>query len=367
MRILTVNKNDAGQRLDKFLSKAVKGLPTSLMYKYIRTKKIKRNRARTEASVMLCEGDEIQLFIRDEFFASPEEDEGALSRITPHVDAVYEDENILLVHKRPGVLVHEDDEGKDNTLIMHIKAYLAAKGEYDPASEQSFAPALCNRIDRNTGGIVIAAKSAEALRVMNEKIREDEMRKFYFCVVHGRMPKKSDTLRAYLRKDSLHNTVEVTDTPLHGSKDIITKYRVIAERGDQSLLEVELVTGRTHQIRAHLAHIGHPLLGDGKYGVNRDDRALGYKHQALYACRLIFDFKDDTGALGYLKGREVALPTDAVWFYDEFFKQSAPSVPKQPKKTANAPRSTAKSGPHGTYRNEKLQKTKKTQKNSKKF
>ena len=181
------------------------------------------------------------------------------------------------------------------------------------------------------------------------------------------MPKKSDTLRAYLRKDSLHNTVEVTDTPLHGSKDIITKYRVIAERGDQSLLEVELVTGLTHQIRAHLAHIGHPLLGDGKYGVNRDDRALGYKHQALYACRLIFDFKDDTGALGYLKGREVALPTDAVWFYDEFFKQSAPSVPKQPKKTANAPRSTAKSGPHGTYRNEKLQKTKKTQKNSKKF
>ncbi|MBO5898848.1 MAG: RluA family pseudouridine synthase, partial [Clostridia bacterium] len=179
MRILKVNKNDAGQRLDKFLSKAVKGLPTSLMYKYIRTKKIKRNRARTEAAVMLEEGDEIQLFIRDEFFASPEKDQGALGRITPKIEPVYEDDNILLVHKRPGVLVHEDDAAQDNTLIMHIKAYLTQKGEYDPESEQSFAPALCNRIDRNTGGIVIAAKNAEALREMNEKIREDEMRKFY--------------------------------------------------------------------------------------------------------------------------------------------------------------------------------------------
>ena len=364
MRILKVNKNDAGQRLDKFLAKAVKGLPTSLMYKYIRTKKIKRNRARTEAAVMLCEGDEIQLFIRDEFFESPEQDDGALARITPHVDAVYEDDNILLVHKRPGVLVHEDDSGKDNTLVMHIKAYLAQKGEYDPASEQSFAPALCNRIDRNTGGIVIAAKNAEALRVMNEKIRDDQMRKFYFCIVHGRMPKQSDTLRAYLRKDSLHNTVEVTDAPLHGSKEIITKYRVIAERGGDSLLEVELVTGRTHQIRAHLAHIGHPLLGDGKYGVNRDDRAKGYKHQALYACRLIFDFKDAEGALGYLKGKEVALPTEAVWFYDEFLNRPTGPAREPSRQQSPKPRSSEKNA-HGRGRyNEK---SKKTQKNSKKF
>ena len=348
MRILKVNKNDAGQRLDKFLSKAVKGLPTSLMYKYIRTKKIKRNRARTEAAVMLEEGDEIQLFIRDEFFASPEKDQGALGRITPKIEPVYEDDNILLVHKRPGVLVHEDDAAQDNTLIMHIKAYLAQKGEYDPESEQSFAPALCNRIDRNTGGIVIAAKNAEALREMNEKIREDEMRKFYFCVVHGKMPKASDTLYAYHRKDSLHNTVEVTDTPLHGSKEIITKYRVLAERGGDSLLEVELVTGRTHQIRAHLSHIGHPLLGDGKYGVNRDDRARGYKYQALYACRLIFNFKDDSGVLGYLRGREVALPTDAVWFYQDFFDRAEQSTPRSPKsqpKPEHCPKSAPSASP----------------------
>ena len=364
MRILKVNHNDAGQRLDKFLSKAVQGLPMSLMYKFIRTKKIKRNRARTEPSVMLCEGDEIQLFIRDEFFASPEEDTGALSRIRPKIEAVYEDDNILLVHKRPGVLVHEDDEAQDNTLIMHIKAYLAQKGEYDPEAEQSFAPALCNRIDRNTGGIVIAAKNAEALRVMNQKIRDDEVRKFYYCIVHGEMPRREDTLRAYLRKDSLHNQVEVTDAPLHGSKDIITKYRVIASRGGNSLLEVELVTGRTHQIRAHLAHIGHSLLGDGKYGVNRADAQAGYKDQALYARKLIFNFKDESGALGYLKGREVVLSDEDIWFYDDFFTReipTAPSTPPQPRRegkdgraatakasTASQPRQPANAKPKHT-------------------
>ncbi|MBQ8416197.1 MAG: RluA family pseudouridine synthase, partial [Clostridia bacterium] len=176
-----MKRNDAGQRLDKFLNKAVKSLPLSLMYKYIRTKKIKVNRARTHQSYILCEGDEIQLFIRDEFFASPEKDTGALMRITPKLDIVYEDANILLLNKRPGVLVHEDTEAAENTLIMHVKAYLAQKGEYLPEDEQSFAPALCNRIDRNTGGIVIAAKSAEALRDMNEKIRNDELRKCYLC------------------------------------------------------------------------------------------------------------------------------------------------------------------------------------------
>ena len=318
MKEFQIKKNDAGQRLDKFLSKAIKGLPTSLMYKYIRTKKIKVNRARTEQKYVLQEGDIVQLFIKDEFFDSPEKDNSALASITPKLTIVYEDDNIILCNKRPGVLVHEDDEGKDNTLIMHIKAYLYQKGEYDPENEQSFAPALCNRIDRNTGGIVIGAKNAEALRVMNEKIKNDEISKFYYCVVHGKMPKKADTLTGFLLKNSDKNQVKIFDKQVKGSKNIITKYKVISEKNGMSLLEIDLVTGRTHQIRAHMSYIGHPLVGDGKYGINKDDRARGYKYQALYAYRLRFDFDDDSGALGYLKGKEVKLSRDDVWFLKEF-------------------------------------------------
>ena len=322
MRILTIKKNDAGQRLDKFLTKAVKGLPMSLMYKYIRLKKIKVNRARATQSQVLCEGDEVQLFIRDEFFEAASRDIGALTAIRPKLDIVYEDGHILLLNKRPGVLVHDDAEGGENTLIMHVQAYLAASGAYDPADEQSFAPALCNRIDRNTGGMVIAAKDAEALRVMNGLIRDDELSKFYLCLAHGSMPRRQDTLHGYLRKDSTNNLVRVEDEPFPGAKEIITRYRVIDEQvrdGETvSLLEVELVTGRTHQIRAHLSHIGHPLVGDGKYGINRDDRHAGYKYQALYAYRLRFDIRGEGGILSYLRGREFCIPTDQIWFTEGF-------------------------------------------------
>ena len=317
MRIITVNKNDAGQRLDKFLSKAVKGLPTSMMYKLIRTKKIKVNRKRTEQKYILVEGDEIQLFIKEEFFDSPEKDMGALERIVPKLNILYEDENIMLLNKRPGVLVHEDSEAGENTLIMHVKAYLCQKGEYDPYTEQSFAPALCNRIDRNTGGIVFAAKNAEALRVMNEKIKNDELTKTYLCLVHGVPKKRSVELRGYLRKDSKNNTVEVRDNEFPGAKQIITRYRVLEAYGDSALLEVDLITGRTHQIRAHMSHIGHPLVGDGKYGVNRDERAKGYKYQALYAYKLYFKSTDNESVLSYLEGKTFALDTDDIWFLKE--------------------------------------------------
>ncbi len=318
MRSIEIKKNDAGQRLDKFLSKAIKGLPMSLMYKYIRTKKIKVNRKRTDQKYQLREGDVIDLFIREEFFESPENDASAIARIEPKINVVYEDANIILVNKRPGVVVHEDSEGKDNTLIMHIQAYLYRKGEYDPEAEQSFAPALCNRIDRNTGGIVMAAKNAAALRIMNEKIKNNEISKFYLCAVHGKLKRSSDTLHGYLIKDSATNTVKVYDKKVGAAKEIITGYKVISEKGDLSLLEVELITGRTHQIRAHMAHIGHPLLGDGKYGINKYDREKGYKYQALYAYRLRFDFTDSDGELGYLRGKEVELDKNEIWFLRDF-------------------------------------------------
>ena len=314
MRTITVGRNDAGQRLDKFLGKAVKGLPQSMMYKLIRTKKIKVNRKRADQKYMLLEGDEIQLFIREEFFDSPEKDTGALSRITPKLNIVYEDENLLLLNKRPGVLCHEDTAASENTLIMHVKAYLVGKGEYDPASEQSFAPALCNRIDRNTGGIVIAAKNAEALRVMNEKIRENQISKFYLCLCHGIPKKREATLCGYLKKNAADNLVTVKETAFAGAKEIVTKYRVLEARGGDALCEVELVTGRTHQIRAHMAHIGHPLVGDGKYGVNREEKQKGFKYQALYAYRLAFDPTGEENLLSYLEGKSFELDRREIWF-----------------------------------------------------
>ncbi len=322
MREFTIRKNDAGQRLDKFLSKALPSLPPSLLYKSLRTKKIKVNRHRAEGKQMLAEGDTIQLFLAEEFFpAEKSEAQGhALGAIKPNLSILYEDENIMLLCKRPGVCVHEDAVGNENSLILHIKAYLYQKGEYDPAASHSFAPALCNRIDRNTGGIVIAAKNAEALRVMNEAIRARSIDKFYLCAVHGTPKKKEATLSGYLIKDEAKNTVRVFDkNPPRGAKEIKTRYRVLLEGKELSLLEVELLTGRTHQIRAHMAHIGHPLLGDGKYGVNRDDRARGYKHQALWSYRLRFSFPEgEDHLLSYLRGRVFTVPTEEIYFLSLF-------------------------------------------------
>ncbi len=318
MHELKILKNDAGQRLDKFITKTLH-LPTSLLHKSIRLKKIKVNRKRAEASQMLCEGDTIQCFLSDEFFGAPKS-EHSLSAIHPSISVLYEDENILLADKRPGVSVHEDEHESTNTLITQIQAYLYQKGEYDPDREQSFAPALCNRIDRNTGGIVIAAKNAEALRVMNEKIKNREIDKFYLCAVHGVPKKESDTLHGYLIKDEKKKQVQVFDkNPPRGAKEIITRYKVIAKRADAALVEVELLTGRTHQIRAHMAHIGHPLLGDGKYGINREDRRAGYRYQALYSYKLRFSFSDEETALDNLRGKEFSIKKSDIYFTKEFF------------------------------------------------
>ena len=322
MREIKIAKNDAGQRLDKFLTKAL-DLPVGLLYKSIRTKKIKVNRKRAENNTVLVEGDVIQCFLAEEFFAKLDEVNDvslSLDKIQPKLDIVYEDENIMLLNKRPGVSVHEDEDSKVNTLIAHVQAYLYQKGEYNPADEQSFAPALCNRIDRNTGGIVIAAKTAEALRVMNEKIKLREMDKLYLAAVHGIPKVREATLTGYLIKDEKLNKVRVFDTnPPRGAKNIITKYRVIATKGSDALIEVELLTGRTHQIRAHMAHIGHPLVGDGKYGINKSDRANGYKFQALYSYKLRFTFKCEPTVLDYLNGKEFSIPKKDIYFTSDFF------------------------------------------------
>ncbi len=319
MHEFKIGKNDCGQRLDKFLSKAA-DMPASLLYKAIRKKKIKLNRKRCEGSDILSEGDTVQCFLPEELFSKDRGSSAELSRITPSLSVIYEDSNILLVNKRPGVSVHEDEDGASDTLIMNIKAYLYGKGEYDPEAEQSFAPALCNRIDRNTGGIVIAAKNAEALRVMNDKIRKREIDKFYLCAVHGVPSPARATLRAYLVKDENSKTVRVFDRdPPRGAKEIRTRYRVLSVRGGLSLLEVELLTGRTHQIRAHMAHIGHPLLGDGKYGSNREDRRRGFAHQALCSYKIRFSFdKSESTVLDYLSGKEFTIPSGEIYFLSEF-------------------------------------------------
>lgn len=313
MRSIEINRNDAGQRLDKFLTKALPSLPKSLMYKYIRTKKIKVNRKRAEIGQMLCEGDEILLFIKEEFFRT--QSDGFYKKIKPVFEVVYEDENILLVNKPVGLLCHGDEEGEQNTLIEQIKAYLWNKGEYDDSKENSFAPALCNRIDRNTSGLVFAAKNAAALRAMNEAIKSRGIQKYYLCLVHGVPKIKEATLRGYLIKDGETNTVKVYEKKPKNSdaKEIITKYRVIGQEGENALLEVELVTGRTHQIRAHMASIGYPLVGDGKYAENSADRAKGVYRQALCSYKAVFG-KDVGEPLDGLCGKTFLLGADKIPF-----------------------------------------------------
>ncbi len=305
MRELRIRENDAGQRLDRFVGKAVPLLPDSLLQKYIRLKRIKLNGKGAKRDVRLADGDTVQLYINDEFFEPPREDNAYLKVGTPRLDIVYEDENILLADKKPGVLCHSAGKWDYNTLIANIQAYACQTGAWKPRDENSFAPALCNRIDRNTGGIVIAAKNAEALRILNEKIRDREIDKRYLCVVRGRPKPPEGCLEAYLFKDAKRNQVYVRERPEPGAKRAVTRYRLLRSAGGLSLVECELLTGRTHQIRAQMAHAGWPLLGDGKYGSERENRRYDETEgQALYSYRLRFDFPTDAGILNDLRGRE---------------------------------------------------------------
>ena len=316
MKEFVIGGNDAGQRLDRFLAKAVPLLPASLAQKYIRIKRIKRNGGRAERDTRLEAGDTLQLYINDEFFDQPREDNAFLTVAVPKLNIVYEDEHILLVDKRPGLAVHPHDGAEyGRTLIDHIQAYLYQKKEWRPREENSFTPALCNRIDRNTGGIVIAAKTAEALRVLNQKIKDREMDKRYLAIVEGAPKPPKGSLKGYLFKDAKKNRVFVSDTPQPGSKTCQTNYRTLASAKGLTLVECELITGRTHQIRAQFAHAGHPLLGDGKYG--KLDKRFDRNYQALYSYKLTFCFTTEAGQLEYLNGKSFRV--EQVDFVKEYF------------------------------------------------
>ena len=303
MQIVTVGKNDAGQRLDKFLEKLMPTLPKSMLYKGIRKNCVKLGTKHIkDGAYKIGEGDILYLYFGDEFFEKPAYFSDFM-KISPKLDIIYEDENILLVNKPQGVLAHEDNKQNPENLLSHIKSYLYIKGEYAPEAENTFAPALANRIDRGTGGIVIAAKNAQTLRILNEKIKNREIKKFYLCLAYGHFEKKAGEISGYILRDEKTRKVAFFDEPVSGAKKTVTKYRVLEEFSDYSLIEAELETGRTHQIRAGFAHIGHPLLGDRKYTPPQINKKFSFCSQALFAHKLKFEFLSDSGSLDYLNGK----------------------------------------------------------------
>ena len=316
MKEIIITENDANQRADKFLTKTFKSLPVSLMYKAFRKKDIKLNKKRCHPEYKLQNGDVLNIYIKDEFL-QPAKNQYDFMKAPIKLDIIYEDQNIMLVNKKPGLLCHPDETYHFDLLIARVQHYLFDKKEFNPKNENSFSPSLVNRIDRNTGGIGIVAKNANSLRILNSKLKNREIKKFYLCIVNGKLKKKQDTLVDYLEKNESKNKVFISKTPSKNSKIIKTKYEVISENENFSLLNIELLTGRTHQIRAHLAFIGHSLLGDGKYGINKINRETHYKYQALYSYKLKFNFSSSGNQLEYLNGKTFTAPK--VWFVDDFY------------------------------------------------
>ncbi|MBQ3566134.1 MAG: RluA family pseudouridine synthase [Oscillospiraceae bacterium] len=307
MKEFIINKNDSGQRLDKFIIKAVPKLPKSLLYKYVRLKRIKLNGKRCEISQMLCAGDVLNLYINDEFFENNESKAvNNLTKTKSTPDIVYEDENIIIVYKPVGMDVHHGAEKPDETLIDIIQAYLYSKKEYNPDEENSFAPAICNRIDRNTTGLVIAAKNSASLREINENIRLRKIEKEYLCICSGKLPKKHSVEQAYHCKGK-HNSVHISDKPLPEHKKIITEYTVLEEKNGFMLVKINLITGKTHQIRAHMSFLGAPLLGDGKYGNVKTNKQNQVFTQQLCAYSLKFNFEKNS-PLEYLNSKKIISP-----------------------------------------------------------
>ena len=305
MKSFTAGPNENGVRLSRFVEGVTHQMPRSLMYKAFRNKRIKVNGKRAEPDTRLAAGDVIELYINDEFFpAGAGLPRPKPPRRQPPVTVVYEDENFAVLYKPAHLLCHSDRTG-DANLVDSFAAYLQARGEYDPHAEQRFAPALCNRLDRGTEGLVLAAKTYAALRDLNGIIRDDLMKKEYLTITVGAPPAGRHI--AWLQHNEKTNKVRIHARAGDGYKQIITDVTVIRQAGPFALCRIGLVTGRTHQIRAHLAYLGHPVLGDSKYGNRKMNERTGLKTQALCAQRLTFGHIPPENSLHYLSGRVIKL------------------------------------------------------------
>lgn len=316
MKEFIISAADDGRKLEKWLIREMPTVGMGMRQKLFRNKCFKLNGKHVKGDAKLAKGDLLQIYANDECFLKPQKEDPFLSKIRPDLSILFEDENILIADKRPGLMAHPDAKEKVNTLITHVQAYLYQKGEYTVGS---FAPVLCNRIDRFTGGIEIIAKTEAAMKILNQKIRDREIEKYYYCIVLGSFQRREGMLDNYIVKSPEMKKVSVSPRMVPGSQKAQTRYRVLTCRNGLSLVECELLTGRTHQIRAQMAHAGHPLLGDNQYGDHRRNEKYGRSFQALYAYKLKFAFTTDSGVLASLNGMEFTVPS--VRFIDEYFPE----------------------------------------------
>lgn len=301
MKAIEVDKSWDGRRLTRFLQKTMPAASMGQLRRFLRLGRIKVDKRRGSEDTVLHAGALVEMYVEDAWFEQVQKEDPFYSRIRPKLTILYEDEQVMLLDKRAGLICHPDEGEKVHTLLTYAQAYLYQKGEWNPRTD--FAPALCNRIDRGTGGIVIAAKTAEALRILDDKIRSREIDKEYLCVCLGTPSPPTGTLTDWLFKDAVKNQVFVKPRQEPGASIAVTDYAVLGSRNGLSLVECRLHTGRTHQIRVQMAHAGHPLLGDSKYGVEKMNRRYSESRQLLWSYKLTFSFTTDAGALQYLNGR----------------------------------------------------------------